>query len=116
MVSMISKIGLVKGNPLRNSIIWADQRGVEQANRIRETAGEDEVCTTFRVSRTVVGQALNKLSQDGIIYKEKGRGTFVAKPKLQEKFIQSTYGSFQKIKEDRNDDQKRKKRRRGNYS
>jgi len=43
---------------------------------------ETELCSTFRVSRTVVRQALNKLCQDGIVYKEKGRGTFVAKPKL----------------------------------
>jgi GntR family transcriptional regulator len=46
-----------------------------------------------------VRQALNKLSQDGIVYKEKGKGTFVAKPKLQEKFIQRTYGFYQEMKE-----------------
>ncbi len=60
---------------------------------------EAELCSTFRVSRTVVRQALNKLCQDGIVYKEKGRGTFVAKPKLQEKFIQRTYGFYQEMKE-----------------
>ena len=60
---------------------------------------EAEVCTAFRVSRTVVRQALNKLCQDGIVYKEKGRGTFVAKPKLQEKFLQRTYGFYQEMKE-----------------
>lgn len=43
-----------QGNPLRNSIIWADQRGVEQANRIREIVGEDEVyaITGHRISPT----------------------------------------------------------------
>jgi GntR family transcriptional regulator len=46
-----------------------------------------------------VRQALNKLCQDGIVYKEKGKGTFVAKPKLQEKFIQRTYGFYQEMKE-----------------
>ncbi|GAG92341.1 unnamed protein product, partial [marine sediment metagenome] len=60
---------------------------------------EAELCSTFRVSRTVVRQALNKLCQDGVVYKEKGRGTFVAKPKLQEKFIQRTYGFYQEMKE-----------------
>jgi GntR family transcriptional regulator len=60
---------------------------------------EAELCSTFRVSRTVVRQALNKLCQDGIVYKEKGRGTFVAKPKLQEKFVQRTYGFYQEMKE-----------------
>jgi len=60
---------------------------------------EAELCSTFKVSRTVVRQALNKLCQDGVVYKEKGRGTFVAKPKLQEKFIQRTYGFYQEMKE-----------------
>ena len=60
---------------------------------------EAELCSTFIVSRTVVRQALNKLWQDGIVYKEKGKGTFVAKPKLQEKFIQRTYGFYQEMKE-----------------
>lgn len=60
---------------------------------------EAELCSTFIVSRTVVRQALNKLCQDGIVYKEKGRGTFVAKPKLQEKFVQRTYGFYQDMKE-----------------
>jgi GntR family transcriptional regulator len=60
---------------------------------------EAELCSTFRVSRTVIRQALNKLCQDGIVYKEKGRGTFVAKPKLQEKFVQRTYGFYQEMRE-----------------
>ncbi len=60
---------------------------------------EAELCSTFEVSRTVVRQALNKLCQDGIVYKEKGRGTFVAKPKLQEKFVQRTYGFYQEMRE-----------------
>ena len=60
---------------------------------------EVELCSTFEVSRTVVRQALNKLTQDGLVYKEKGKGSFVAKPKLQEKFVQSTYGFYQEMKE-----------------
>jgi len=60
---------------------------------------EAELCSTFKVSRTVVRQALNKLCQGGIVYKEKGRGSFVAKPKLQEKFVQRTYGFYQEMKE-----------------
>jgi len=34
-----------KGRPLRKAIIWADQRGEEQADRIREKLGEDYVYT-----------------------------------------------------------------------
>jgi len=60
---------------------------------------ESELCSMFEVSRTVVRQALDKLCQDGIIYKKRGKGTFVAKPKIQEKFIQRTYGFYQDMKE-----------------
>jgi len=60
---------------------------------------EAELCSNFKVSRTVVRQALNKLCQDGLIFKQKGRGTFVAQPKIQEKFVQSTYGFYQEMKE-----------------
>jgi len=59
---------------------------------------EAELCSTYEVSRTVVRQALNKLCQNGILYKERGKGTFMAEPKLQEKFIQRTYGFYQEMK------------------
>lgn len=35
----------------------------------------------FGVSRTVVRQALGELVADGLVYKQKGRGTFVSRPK-----------------------------------
>ena len=43
-----------KGNPLRKGIIWADQRGVEEADFLTEKVGEEEVyhITGHRVSPT----------------------------------------------------------------
>lgn len=43
----------------------------------------------FGVSRMTVRQAINDLSKEGILYKEKGRGTFVASPKFYQKNIKS---------------------------
>ena len=43
---------------------------------------EAELGERFGVSRTVVRQALLELELDGLIYRQKGRGSFVAPPKL----------------------------------
>ena len=46
-----------KGNPLRSSIIWADQRSIRQTQDIKERIGEDEVykITGHRISSTYSG-------------------------------------------------------------
>jgi GntR family transcriptional regulator len=46
---------------------------------------EPELCETYDVSRTVVRQALAILEQDGQIRRERGRGTFVAVPKIEQR-------------------------------
>lgn len=79
------------GNPLRNIIIWADQRGVKEAKFIREKLGEDKVykITGHRISPTYSASKIlwirnnesdvfNKtykflLAKDFIIYKLTGK-------------------------------------------
>ena len=53
---------------------------------------ESEICTEFKVSRTVVRQALQEMEFDGVVVKKKGKGTFVAEPKLVESFVQTLSG------------------------
>lgn len=43
---------------------------------------EADLCKQFKVSRTVVRQALKELEHEGIVYKRRGKGTFVNQPKI----------------------------------
>jgi len=42
---------------------------------------EQELCEIYNISRPTVRQAINELTNSGILYKKKGKGTFVAKSK-----------------------------------
>jgi DNA-binding GntR family transcriptional regulator len=45
---------------------------------------EQQIADVFSVSRTVVRQALNRLSRDGLVRLEPARGAFVAMPSIEE--------------------------------
>jgi GntR family transcriptional regulator len=57
--------------------------------------GEMELCEEYGVSRTVVRQSLRDLELDGLITRRKGKGTFVAEPKVNESFVQKLSGFYQ---------------------
>jgi len=48
---------------------------------------ENELCELLSVSRPTIRQALNDLVAEGYIRRFKGRGTFVAKPKVEARFL-----------------------------
>jgi GntR family transcriptional regulator len=57
--------------------------------------GEPELCAMFGVSRTVIRQALSEMEHEGYIVRAKGRGTFVAQPKIVENLAQRLTGFYQ---------------------
>jgi len=59
--------------------------------------GELRLCKTYDVSRTVVRQALVELEFEGVIDRQKGRGTFVSTPKEAQGLVQSFTGQFEDL-------------------
>jgi GntR family transcriptional regulator len=57
--------------------------------------GDLELCSELGVSRTTVRQALAELARDGWVVRERGRGTFVAPPKLTERAVERLSGFFE---------------------
>ena len=56
---------------------------------------EPAICAHFDVSRTTVRQALAELEAEGMIRREKGRGTFVAEPRSTSWLLQSSQGFYE---------------------
>lgn len=56
---------------------------------------EAEMLQAFDVSRTTVRQALAELENEGLIRKERGRGTFVAEPKIRERLVERLTGFYE---------------------
>jgi len=56
---------------------------------------EDEICKYFEISKTVVRQALMELKNEDFIITKKGKGTFVAKPRISENIVQNLVGFYE---------------------
>lgn len=66
-----------------------------EANPGDQLPSEPDLCRMFDVSRTVIRQALRGLENEGLIVRIKGRGTFIAEPKIGESLFQKLTGFHQ---------------------
>ncbi len=72
-----------------------DQLSRRQAEPGQQIPSEAEFCRAFGVSRTVVRQCLDDLVNEGLLYRRKGKGTFVAKPKIHRSLFQKLTSFYQ---------------------
>jgi GntR family transcriptional regulator len=56
--------------------------------------GEEELCATYQISRTVVRQALQELDREGIVVRRKGKGTYIAETKIVEGLVEKLTGFY----------------------
>lgn len=75
-------------NLLKNKIYSGEWKPGDQI------LSEPELCEVFGVSRTVVRQALREIELEGLIVRRKGKGTFVAEPKIDESLAQKLTGFY----------------------
>jgi DNA-binding GntR family transcriptional regulator len=60
----------------------------------QQILSEPELCEVFQVSRTVVRQALREIELEGLVVRKKGKGTFIAEPKIDESLAQKLTGFY----------------------
>ncbi|MHC1773371.1 MAG: GntR family transcriptional regulator [Flexilinea sp.] len=74
-----------------------DQITAQKWHPGEQIPGEQELCSIYAISRTVVRQALGEMEMSGLINRRKGKGTFVSEPKVEEGLMQNLTGFHQEM-------------------
>ena len=73
---------------LKEDILKKIREGVWKVGQCIDS--ERELSENYGVSRMTIRQALGELVQEGILVREKGKGTFVCEPKVKQKDMMSS--------------------------
>lgn len=87
--------------PLYHQLETLIRKGID-SGRYRSGSllpSEGDLCARYGVSRSVVRQTLTNLAHEGVIRTQRGRGSFIAEEKLQERFVQRAAGLFEDLKQ-----------------
>lgn len=91
MEQKLSKIKLDKSVPiplyyqLKRQVLSMIEESVLQEGDMLPT--ENELCSLLDISRPTIRQAFSELVAEGYLSRYKGKGTFVSKPKVEERFF-----------------------------
>ena len=86
--------------PLYYQIIGIIKRGIA-ANILKPgdmLPSEAELCNAYGISRSTIRQALASLENEGLIYRRRGKGTYISTPKLKRK-LESLYNFTSEMRE-----------------
>lgn len=91
MESLLSEIKLDKNVPIplyyqlkRQVLSMIKESRLQEGDMLPP---ESELCALLDVSRPTIRQAFNELVSEGYLNRYKGKGTFVSKPKVEERFL-----------------------------
>lgn len=59
---------------------------------------ENSICDSLQISRPTVRQALTELAEEGYLVRHKGRGSFITKPKMKDRFLSQLQSFNDEIK------------------
>lgn len=82
---------------LKQCIIRMIEEGILQVGDMLPT--ENELCDHLGISRPTVRQALNELMSEGLVTRQKGRGSFVSRPKIDARFFQKLESFNQEMRQ-----------------
>ncbi len=73
--------------PLYYQLIEVLQNYISEHDNSFPIPTENELCAIYNISRPTVRQAINELVTEGLIVREKGRGSFINKKKIPQDFL-----------------------------